>query len=308
MYGDRFFAGRDPGRSSLELRAGERQDEGFRGPRTAAPGQALKHRAAPRPWRALLAVSFVAAGLAGRAGSASGQAVSGRVLDVVTDSAIVLARVRLLDSAGVALSYTVSGNEGWFLLAAPGPGRYYLHAESGFYKERLDGPLVLAAGDTALISYHLEPDPAGLDPIIVEARSRRIALQRAGFYERERTGLGRFLTREKIEARSARYITDLFAAMPGVTLVRGQFGRREVIFRSGLRFATGGVEACYPRVFIDGMMRALGGSTPTGLDDLLRPDEVEAVEVYRGAAEIPGQYGGSMAGCGVILIWTRVER
>lgn len=297
-----------PTEVELRVECRECSNDGLEGARTSAPERVLKRHAARRPGRAVLALAFVAAGLAGRAGPAFGQAVTGRVLDVVTDSAIVLARVRLLDSAGVALLYTVSDDRGWFLLAAPGPGKYYLHAESGFYKERLDGPLLLAAGDTALISYHLEPDPAGLDPIIVEARSRRIALQRAGFYERERTGLGRFLTREKIEARPARYITDLFAAMPGVTLVRGQFGRREVIFRGGTRIATGGLDACYPRVFIDGMMRALGGSTPTGLDDLIRPDEVEAVEVYRSTAEVPGQYGGAMAGCGVILIWTRVER
>ena len=243
-----------------------------------------------------------------RTGSA--QAVTGRVLDFVTDSAVVLARVRLLDSTGVALAYTVTDQEGWFLLATPGPGRYYLHAESGFYKERLDGPLELAARDPALIEYRLEPDPAGLDPIVVEARSKRIALQRAGFYEREKVGLGRFVTREKIESRNARYLSDLFEAMPGVRLVRGQFGRREVTFRGGLRMGAGGSgsSVCYPRVFIDGMMMALGGGTPPGLDDLLRPEDVEAIEAYRSPSETPAQYGGAMAGCGVILLWTRVER
>lgn len=257
--------------------------------------------------RAALAGLWLAALVPAR--PAAAQAVAGRVLDFVTDSAVVLARVRLVDSAGVVLAYTVSDDEGWFLLPAPGPGRYFLHAESGFYRERADGPLVLAAGDTAFVEYRLEPDPAGLDPIIVEARSQRIALQRAGFYERQKTGLGRFVTREKIEGRNARYMSDLFEAMPGVTLSRGQFGRREVLFRGGIRMATsgGGISACYPRVFIDGMLWALGGTTPTGLDDLIRPEEVEAVEVYRSPSEIPGQYGGAMAACGVLLIWTRVE-
>jgi outer membrane receptor for ferrienterochelin and colicin len=37
------------------------------------------------------------------------------------------------------------------------------------------------------------------------------------------------------------------------------------------------------------------------------PDQVEAIEVYRGASEIPVQYNGSGAMCGAILIWTKQE-
>jgi hypothetical protein len=32
---------------------------------------------------------------------------------------------------------------------------------------------------------------------------------------------------------------------------------------------------------------------------------LDAVEVYRSAAEVPVEYGGSNAGCGVILLWSR---
>ena len=39
--------------------------------------------------------------------------------------------------------------------------------------------------------------------------------------------------------------------------------------------------------------------------NLVHPMSVLAVEVYRGPGEIPGEYLGFGARCGVILIWTR---
>ena len=38
--------------------------------------------------------------------------------------------------------------------------------------------------------------------------------------------------------------------------------------------------------------------------DWISPDAVSAMEIYRSTAEVPPQYGGSDASCGVILIWT----
>ena len=48
---------------------------------------------------------------------------------------------------------------------------------------------------------------------------------------------------------------------------------------------------------------------PTGIDGVnsyISPEEVEAVEVYTGASELPAQFNATAynARCGVILIWT----
>ncbi|HEX5726903.1 MAG TPA: hypothetical protein VFX98_15620, partial [Longimicrobiaceae bacterium] len=58
---------------------------------------------------------------------------------------------------------------------------------------------------------------------------------------------------------------------------------------------------CPPRLFLDGVPASTGGP----IDEVIEPMNVEAIEVYRGAAEIPAQYGGSSSACGVIVIWTR---
>ena len=41
------------------------------------------------------------------------------------------------------------------------------------------------------------------------------------------------------------------------------------------------------------------------VDQLVRPDEIVAIEVYRGAAETPPQFQQHRAACGVVVIWTR---
>ena len=39
----------------------------------------------------------------------------------------------------------------------------------------------------------------------------------------------------------------------------------------------------------------------------MKPEQIEAVELYSSAATIPMQYNGTGSACGVILIWTRSE-
>ena len=46
------------------------------------------------------------------------------------------------------------------------------------------------------------------------------------------------------------------------------------------------------------------------LDDVVRPDDIEAIEVYRSASQVPAEFGGNsmFTRCGVIVIWTRRGR
>jgi hypothetical protein len=40
------------------------------------------------------------------------------------------------------------------------------------------------------------------------------------------------------------------------------------------------------------------------MDELVDRYSISAIEVYRGPAELPVQYGGAESACGVLLIWT----
>ena len=60
---------------------------------------------------------------------------------------------------------------------------------------------------------------------------------------------------------------------------------------------------CSPRIWVDGLPQSINTDFPL---DFIAPFEALAVvEVYRRATEVPLQYGGTGAGCGVILFWTK---
>jgi hypothetical protein len=68
------------------------------------------------------------------------------------------------------------------------------------------------------------------------------------------------------------------------------------------RQPTGSSYVCEMLVFVDGMQQQLDG-----IDDI-QMESLEAIEVYRGAGEIPAEYRVMNATCGVVLLWTRSGR
>jgi hypothetical protein len=131
----------------------------------------------------------------------------------------------------------------------------------------------------------------------------------AGFYERLEQRLGGwFLTREQIESRWAPDAGGLLHGS-GVT-----------IHSSGRSSAGSGViymerTQCPPEIYLDGQ-RLTGQydfvTTPAGRHriaaealSMIHVGELEGVEVYRGAATVPGSFGGTTGRCGVVLFWTR---
>jgi hypothetical protein len=61
---------------------------------------------------------------------------------------------------------------------------------------------------------------------------------------------------------------------------------------------------CLPRVFLDGIPVHVADTEM--LDDLASPEVVEAIEFYRFAPEVPPQFQGADAACGVLVVWTRM--
>jgi hypothetical protein len=138
-------------------------------------------------------------------------------------------------------------------------------------------------------------DVIPLEPLTVTALSRR--LERVGFYTRQRTGQGAFLTRADIEKMPAVSLaSDIVRQLSGVRLVRRQGGGR------GFRLV--GRNQCPYRYFVDDVPIGPGFE----LDDL-EWHWIEAIEVYNGLGQIPPQYmgGGPMnvRFCGVVVVWTR---
>jgi hypothetical protein len=68
----------------------------------------------------------------------------------------------------------------------------------------------------------------------------------------------------------------------------------------------GRVIPCGPRLFVDGMLVHVGGlDNPLLIDEFVNIQDVAGIEVYRGAVEVPAQYGGAESSCGVLVITRR---
>ena len=105
-------------------------------------------------------------------------------------------------------------------------------------------------------------------------------------------GRGRFITRAQIDSM----------AMPGITAQMEVYGVPMLSNRRGEKWPTG-TGRCRMRVFIHDVP-----AEGFVIDELVRPDNIEGVEIYRSAYEAPPRYSSRMNTCGVVLIWTRMDR
>jgi hypothetical protein len=107
--------------------------------------------------------------------------------------------------------------------------------------------------------------------------------------------------------------------MPGVQIVRWRecetpqiCGPIETRLASGrgrtsITDLMSGGSYCWLTVYQDGALLYRNGSRlpPPDFERDFRVSELESVEVYRSSAEVPVEYGGTSAACGVVLLWTR---
>lgn len=230
--------------------------------------------------------------------------LTGRVVDAVEGTPVPLAVVDLLDSEGDSLATTRADSGGTFRFPRPEGGRFLLRARSLGHDPRVEGPLVLAAGDTVAFDLRLGVAPLALPGLEVTA-SRRPWYEHLvpeglwtfyGRMEQNRSvGIGRFLTRDELGRWGGTPVALVVGSVPGMSAVREPRGR-------GYRLAGRG--GCAPLVFLDGMEVRMEGTT---LDDLVRVDMLEGVEIYRGPSELPAElYGTNFRGaCGAVALWTR---
>ena len=119
----------------------------------------------------------------------------------------------------------------------------------------------------------------------------------AGFDQRKKSGLGYYMDRDQIEKSAAISTTDLFRQVPGLTVAWDGQGYQIQVNR------TTNAGMCPVAYYIDGSpFLSLGDD----IDQIVRPEDIAAIEVYKSSAETPMQFQGSDGGpCGTIVIWTK---
>lgn len=236
----------------------------------------------------------------------SASKVVGRVTDQDNGRPINGAAV-LVEGEGRA----VTDANGWFVLEAVAAGAREIRVEMIGYASRTD-TVRLNAGRTHELAITLAREPISLKPVEVSVRSAW--LEARGFYEREQSGTGTHITREDIERRRPRQMTDLLRDVPGVRIHHIEVGRLHVRLSRGnagqtLAFdprAGNVLSGCEPDLYIDGQLfreRITSDPQQNRLDnwDVIDPTLIEGIEVY-GGQQAPLQYKSP---CGVVLVWTR---
>jgi hypothetical protein len=150
------------------------------------------------------------------------------------------------------------------------------------------------------------------------------AAKMRGFEERRAMGIGHFITRSELEKQESRRMSDVVTQVPGARVIRTSDGAGFVANARGMATITNERRpdpaesrrrrspippACYSNVYVDGV-QVYSGKTQQPLFDInsLGPNQIEGVEYYAGGTQVPAQYGGSDAACGVLLIWTRISK
>lgn len=238
----------------------------------------------------------------------AGQTLRGRVVDSTTGAGIPDAIIRLVTMLDSVVATATADTSGYFDMRGPGSGEFRVAAERTSYLTQTSGPIRLTAGATTEVILRLSVGAVPLEPITVVAESRVPWLDRVGFYTRKDRGFGRFIERPDIDKRNPRRFSELFQGVPGVRVIyHGPAQGYDVQMRAGGVSGFGSSNSqCLPNVYVDGL-KVADSQPPAQRYDLnaIVPTDVEAVEIYSSVAQLPAEYGGATAACGVVLIWTR---
>ncbi|MEX2282599.1 MAG: carboxypeptidase regulatory-like domain-containing protein [Gemmatimonadota bacterium] len=233
------------------------------------------------------------------------QSVRGRVTDEASKAPAAGTDVQLLNADGSKAVSVLADDSGRFVVKAPRSGTYRVQFGRIGYASRITPATYLSDRQTYDIEIALQPSAVQVAAVVVKIEPRVRALEQVGYYSRKRVGQGHFIERSTIDQRMGAATSDIFQGITGVRLVsRGSARGSHVMLRAGITVSIRSPRYCPATVFIDGgPVNAPGEHFDF---EAVHLTDIEAIEVYKGPSEVPPQYGGAEAACGVILIWRRV--
>jgi hypothetical protein len=244
------------------------------------------------------------------------------VSGVVVDSAGIPIPRAVFSVVGESLR-VITDSQGRFRLTVP-PGPRLVAVRALGYRP-LMWAVTLGSGLEASGRIRLQRLSIVL-PEMTVVGERYVPRRLADFYQRRRIGLGKYIDPETIAGRFTNSMADLLQQIPGVRVspVPGDpfnylvsFARCNLIGSPGgapaggaltpghLGQSTSPLPSGPPRkstvgVYMDGFKVP---GDPGEILAMINPADVEAIEVYRGPAELPAEFMSD--DCAAIVIWTK---
>ncbi len=130
-----------------------------------------------------------------------------------------------------------------------------------------------------------------LPAVVVEARAEALVQRYGEFEHRRHLRLGTYLRWDELHEQAYSSIGDALRTVGGVRIRCDQARYECLAFMAR-------TPQCQPTWYVDGIeVHSFHESTPIS--------DVYGIEIYRGPGEVPAEFGGSNAACGVIAIWTK---
>jgi hypothetical protein len=250
---------------------------------------------------------------------AHAQTLRGRVLDAADNRPLAHVHVSVLPAGRDTVLASAAAPEGAFQFQLGQPGAYRLRVELLGYATLTTQPVTLADNQVLTLELRLARDAIPLEPLRVVAE-RIEPIFMPDIRRRQRLGLGRYILRDELDERMMSRLEDVlrlpgglqisYTRLPGLDTLSGPLVPLVTARQAGM------ARECFASVYVNGHPIFTADlldhpetrqATLERLLDLfqLRPDDFEAVEIYRGAAQVPAEFSGSASQCGVVALWTR---
>lgn len=228
--------------------------------------------------------------------------LDGVIRDDATGQPIPQARVEMMGAYGTRIGAQGADSLGNFRFPVRRLGEYRVRVSAPGYAEASTTFRTEANAYTS-VEIRMRREGALATPLTVLARRQLLPSPTLdGYYTRQRSGRGAYITRTHVELVRPGYISDLIATAPGVEIRRGgpDGQHRTLVARAG---------GCPLRVYVDGEVlppRPAGPEPgPSALDGSVDQTMVEGIEVYADPAAVPAEFGGGAEPCGAVAVWTR---
>jgi len=210
----------------------------------------------------------------------------GKVVDSEMGSPLAGASVRIGKNGPVLRT----DSSGTFVAQNVTSGVQEVHIRQIGFEE---GVFDIRIRDSAVVEGLFPLDFNGFDlpAVVVEARAEALMPRYSEFERRRQLRLGAYLRWDELKKAGYGSLGDALRTIRGVRIRcdQARFECNAFMVSS---------PQCPPTWYVDGVeVRSFHENTPIR--------DVYGVEVYRGPGEIPAEFGGSNAMCGVIVVWTK---